>query len=370
MKLAGRILSTTLVVLISFNMGACGKLNKNQVNMETKAIEKPINIEKVNLSRVTIIDKEKTLNKLFSIKNSTLQTLGSLDKANIEELVYDNHKGIYVFLLNLPFKDGKNKSVINIKNKSQDILLDNSMKYFDIKISKDSSKILFRSFKDSSLNVPEGIRVYDIEKNKEIKLNTEVLVSGDLYQWIDNENIIYYGIIPGKHKSGKIYKYNLKTGEESIYFDNFNGYCLNLNYISNGKLILLQNIDEEYKLGYYNIKTGKQKTISNNITDIKNVVRDKNKNILYFIGKSSDSENFALFSLNLKTLEILQLTYDLPKNVDIKAGLALDNKGNVIFAGTGEEKNNDIYIYDVENNSTNLITENPNNYRIYEDNEN
>lgn len=367
MKFTGRLVSTTLILIVTLNIAACSKPNMNK-DISKSTSETSIDIRNIKFPNITIMCNKKEYNQVFSINKDTLDKIGKIAKEDILDLIYHKEKGLYIFLVKKIDESGKSKNQIKIIKDDHTKVLNESSVYSDIRISPDSNNILFRSFKDVDMNEPEGIKVYDIQNNKQIQIKTKVLVSGDVYEWLDNENIIYYGIISDKPNSGNIYKYNIKSGEESVYFSKLEGFCSRMYSISKDEILVLDNKEEQYKLVYYNVDTGEKKLISQNITDMTNAVVNKDKNLLYFIGEASESNNFALFSIDLNTFECSQLTYDLPKNVDKKAGLAIDTNGNVIFGGKDSENNNDIYIYDVKNNSTNLITENSNNYKIYGNN--
>lgn len=366
MKFTGRLVSTTLVLIVTLNIAACSKPNVNK-NVNKNTSETSIDIENIKFPNITIMCKKEEYNQVFSINKDTLDKIGKIPKEDVLDLIYNKEKDLYIFLVKKLGEGGKTKSQIKIIKNNRTKVLNESSVYSDISISPDSSKILFRSFKDVAMNEPEGIRVYDVENHKEIQIKTKVLVSGDVYEWLDDENIIYYGIISDKPNSGNIYKYNVKSGQESVYFSKLEGLCSRMYSISKDEILVLGNKEDDYKLVYYNVKTGDKKLISQNISDMTKAAINKDKKLLYFIGESSESNNFALFSIDLTTFECSQLTYDLPKNVDKKAGLAMDSEGNVIFGGKDSENNNDIYIYDVKNNSTSLITEKSNDYKIYGD---
>ncbi|WP_138204438.1 hypothetical protein [Haloimpatiens lingqiaonensis] len=367
MKRTGRLLSTTLVLIIALNISACSKSNTNKNNSQNTP-EVSIDIGSIKFPNVTILCRKSDYNQLFSINGDTLDKIGKIPTEDILDLIYSKEKDVYIFLVKKIDKNGKIANQIKIKKGNNTKILNESSIYADIKISPNNNNILFRSFKDANMNMPEGIRIYNIDEDKEIKIKTKVLVSGNVYQWLDDENIIYYGIISDKPNSGHIYKYNIKSGEESVYLDKLEGLCCNIYSISKDEILVLDNREDEYKLTYYNVKTGDKKLICKNISDMTAVVQNKDKKLLYFIGESLQSGGYSLFSIDLNTFECSQLTYDLPKNVDKLGGLALDPKGNVIFAGKDSEDKNDIYIYDTKNNSTSLITNSSNNYKIYKNN--
>ncbi|WP_392486381.1 hypothetical protein ACER0A_007550 [Haloimpatiens sp. FM7315] len=366
MRSKNKVLTGVALVLL-LNIVACNKSNKVQVRNVEKDKEE-FSLENIKLPKIIVISDKDKSNELYKLDNLSLNKIGDFKDVNLLDFHYDIEKKVYVALVNNVKDSGQKSSEVEIKTIDKNYTLKNSAVYCDIKISPDSKRIAFRSFKDKNLTEPEGLRVYDINSQSEVKLNSKVLVSGSVYEWLDENNVIYYGIIPEEKNSNKIYKYNILTKEESVYFDKLNGYCLNALPIKSEGILLLENCDEDYKLSYYNEKTKEKNLISENLSQIGKAVLDENNNIVYFVGKNVSTDNFSLFSVNLCTFEISQLTYDLPKNVDINSGIALDKNNNVLFCGKDSINNNDVYFYDVKNKSTNLITEVTKEYKIFKDN--
>lgn len=365
-----KVLSTVLILLTSLSMSACDTSKKNNIeNTKSNEVQELFDLNKLKIPSIAIISKDANKNKLFSLTDSSkISEIGKLNTEYIKEFVYNKEKGVYVFILTVKNTDGESKDIINIKTKTKNIILNNAVRYLDVKLSKDATKILFRSFNDNDLSIPNGIEVYDIKTDKKLKLNKKVLVSGNIYNWIDNDNIIYYGSILNKPNSSKIYKYNLKTNKESVYIDKFSGYCKEIFPINQDKFIILEqnNLDNNIQndLYYLDIKNNIKHHIFSNLYDISNIGINKSKDIIYLIGDLMQSNNSKLFSIDLNTLKISQLTYDLPKNVQGDLGIAIDKNDNVIFVGTNENSNNDVYVYNKNTNSINLITENSGQYRV------
>ena len=78
--------------------------------------------------------------------------------------------------------------------------------------------------------------IYDLKSKKYLKLNSEVLVSGNLYTWLDDHRIIYYGSVENKKNSDKIYMYDFNTSKEEVYLEDTKGYCIYFTSLGNNLL--------------------------------------------------------------------------------------------------------------------------------------
>ena len=62
------------------------------------------------------------------------------------------------------------------------------------------------------------------------------------------------------------------------------------------------------------------------------------------------------------------LTSDFTKNLDVSAGLAIDNNDNAYFCGMKDLEQSikkDVYMYNEKENSVNLISAEQGNYSVY-----
>ncbi len=97
------------------------------------------------------------------------------------------------------------------------------------------------------------MKIYDLENRKEIKIKSDVLVSGNLFKWLNEDEILYYGINSEKENKAKIYKYNVKENKEEVYVDNIEGICTY--FMPNGDdVLLLSRQGDKINLSYYNKK--------------------------------------------------------------------------------------------------------------------
>lgn len=279
----------------------------------------------------------------------------------VSELAYDAQNKTLVYLETKSNGINLVNNVIKIITPSKEKILDKFYSASDIKLSPDGNKIACRLYKKDSYDSAEGLKVYDIKSNKYVDMHTDVLVSGSLYEWKNDDEVLYYGI---KSKSnGKIYSYNIKKGSESIYFDDINGICMFF-LPFDGDLVYYEKNGDNMTLCY---KTGEKKyVISRNFSDIYEGISD-GLNTIYFIASEKDSKKVSLYGFSSDSKELKKITYDFPYSVDECGGIGADKSGNIYFCGfsTGEINKNDIYCYDAHSKSINIISSHSGNYKIF-----
>ncbi|MCS4524174.1 hypothetical protein JTT07_09620 [Clostridium botulinum] len=160
-----------------------------------------------------------------------------METKDMVDVKYNNKNSAYVFINIIEKGKELNKNKITIIKNGKQTILDNFYSASDIDISKEGNKIAYRSFKQDSLQSAEGMKIYDLENKKEIKIKSDVLVSGNLFKWLNEDEILYYGINSEKENKAKIYKYNVKENKEEVYVDNIEGICTY--FMPNGDNVLL-----------------------------------------------------------------------------------------------------------------------------------
>ncbi|GAA0743647.1 hypothetical protein [Clostridium oceanicum] len=349
------IVSTMMIV-----MSGCSRKNK------LPEIKTP------NFKDVIIGEKLGEKTQFYSINNGKLNDKQSVDKLDkIQDLKYNSDKKTYIFIQNnFKGKELTNNKIEILKNDKK-IELDDFYYAEDIKLSKDGSKLAYRSFAKDNLNSAEGLKVFDIKSKKLFKIKSKVIVSGNLYSWLNENEILYYGIIPGKRKSAKVYKYNFNTNKEEEYIDNIKGYCTD--FILIGKdLLYISSIGNESSLNYYDKEKDSIKIISKDIDNIHESIVDKNKNV-YLIANNKLERKTYLYSFLKKDMSLNKLTYDFPTKIDTKGGIGKDSSGNIYFLGNNESNKdslkNDVYMYNRKNNSVQIVSEEKSLYNIFQNKE-
>ncbi len=354
MKVSNKISSFFIVSFIILSLTACSD------NKET--------LEEVNnlphYSQITALESNEENSGVYKIENKGLYKIGTIE--NLLDLSYNNKNAVYVYLQNISKgKNFNNNKIVVIKDKRKKELKD-FYAALDFKLNPSGDKLAFRSFKEDSRESAEGMRIYDIKKNKYINLKSNVLVSGNLYGWINENKIIYYGSIEGQKNSDKIYSYDFNTNKEEVYLDDINGYCTYFVPMGNNILFLAKEGDSQ-SLYYFDAEKSTVKSITNNIYRVSKSVAIYKNGEIFFIG-SEDEKQLALYKFSSQNLKLERITYDFPKELDEMSGIAVDDQGNVYFGGTDisdQDEKVDVYMYDNKERSINLISTHEGKYSVY-----
>jgi Tol biopolymer transport system component len=322
-------------------------------------------VEKIpGYTQVTAIESTEGEADIFRIESRGLYKIGIVK--NLLNMVYNIKKSIYIYSVTSSKSGNDNQNKLQIIKSGKLTELNDFYTAMDLKVNSTADKVAFRSFKDNSLYSAEGMRIYDIENNKYVDLKSKVLVSGNLYGWINKNKIIYYGSIEGEKNSDKIYEYDFNNNRESVYLDNINGYCMYFAPIGEN-ILFSAKMGDKSTLYYYDNINKTIKKVEYNISEMLNSVTDTKTGDIFFLGVGDDN-NSALYKFSANNLTVERLTYDFPKSVDGTKGIVLDDKGNVYFCGTDTSNlngNEDVFQYDVKEGSINLISTHEGKYSLY-----
>lgn len=337
-----------------FNFTGCG----------SKEEELPKVTNLPHYSQVTAVENKDNTADVFKIENKGLYNIGNIE--NVLDMVYNIKNSAYIYSVSISKGENfDNNKLIIIKDEKRKELKD-FYAALDLRINSSGDKLAFRTFSEDSKGSAEGLKIYDINNRRYIDIKSKVLVSGDLYQWIDENRIIYYGGIQGQKNSNKIYLYDFKSNKEEIYLDNINGYCMYFTPI-NKDILFLARQGNESKLYYYNSTNKNIKEVEGNIEEIYNSTANlKNGDIFLFAGE--DEGNTSLYKFSAQNLMMERITYDFPKQVDAISGIGLDEQGNIYFSGIqneSEKDKKDVFMYDNKEHSINLISNHEGKYSVY-----
>lgn len=356
MSLFKKIILAICLGLLMITTSSCSK-GKSKISDNEKNINIP------NYPNTIIMENKDTKLNIYKTDKEGIAKVDSLNY--VSDIIYNNKSSIYTFVTYNESDLAKNN--IKVIGKQGEKLIDDFYLAKDLKISPKGNKLAYRTFKSQSLDSAQGLSLYDIEEDKKIDLQSGVLISGNLYSWISDEEIIYYGAYSGNGKSTGIFKYNTKDHKEETYLDNIQGYCTYFMYLNNNILILSKNI-EENKLYLYNKENNESINFSVNIENVYDGTFDKDNNLIYIIGSEKNTDISSLYKIDLNTLKMERVNYDFPKMVDSDGGLHVDSGGLLYYCGfTSLEENNDkneVFMYNPKDNSNNLISINPSKYKV------
>ncbi|BAH06153.1 hypothetical protein [Clostridium kluyveri] len=344
------------MVLFIVNVTLTGCVNKRED--ETEKVKIP------NYSSTIVTESNENEKKVYNVDNYNLYENGTTDDA--AQVLYDKEKSLYIYLVD---KDAVGQSAGNeiiVIDKGVKTKIKDFFSAVDIKLNSSGDKIAYRTFKNDSPASAQGMKIYDLKGKKYVKLNSNVLVSGNLYRWLDDHRIIYYGSMENKKNSDKIYIYDLNTSKEQVYLEDTKGYCIYFTSLGNN-LLFLSRMGESLYLYYYEDKNKKFKLLSDDFGEIyKSLSEEENKTIFFFANVGE--KGTAVYKFTADNYELKRITYDFPENIKISSEMSRDENGNVYFVGfESEESSGEIFMYDIHEKSINIISDHEGNYNIYGD---
>lgn len=342
-----------LVMTIFLMIGICS-CNNNKPHDNDTQVTLP------KYSSVSILRSEENSISVFEEKELSLKSIDKLK--NISDIKYNNENKVYVFKEITSKGEYFNKNIIRILSSNGETILQEFYAAEDMKLSPNANYLAYRSFKEDSLDSAEGLEIYNIKENKPISLKSKTLVSGNLYAWLNEDEILYYGA--SEDKGANIFKYNIKKEEETAYTPVLNGYCKFFICFESNVLMSLDN-GESNNLIIYNKNDNSLKELDINFETIYDGLYNERQNEIFIIA-SDNEEEINLFKLSLDDFSLNKVNYDFPKSVDPNGGLALDERGFIYYLGYSEDAKlkNDVFLYNGNENSNILISDEPSYYKI------
>ncbi|BDR75821.1 hypothetical protein [Clostridium tetani] len=344
----GKVIFYVLIIIINLNLIGCNRgTTKEEVHNK-------------KYSDVIILEKKE--DNTISIYNAEKDMLREVDKIELSsEVVYNNSEKKYVYLRH--HKEDIEKNYIEILNQKGRRKIDDFYFAKDLKISPQGSKLAYRSFKGSSIDTAKGMGIIDVDKGKEIKLKSPSIVSGNLYNWIGEDAILYYGIRENKeNREVGIFQYDFKDEKEEIYVKDIDGFCTYFFPIEDNLLIQATLGDKTH---LYLKGREKEEVITEKIENIYDSVYDKENKKIYLIATEKYINIPSMYEIDLKDYSLEKINYDFPKEVDMYGGLKLDSNGLLYYCGISEEYGkNDVYVFNAKDRSNSIITIHSSEYNI------
>lgn len=336
------------VILILGLITGCGSKIK-----ETK-----MDVEIPKYSEITVLEKKADVYDIFKAEQNSLYKIG-----NFPNTIADMGYSINGSTVLLEAKSqGRNltQNIIKIYKNQRMITLNSFYSASDLKLSNSGNKLAFRCYKNDSIDSALGLKVFDINSRKILDMKSNVMVSGNLYCWLDDNNILYYGSTGDKSDSIKIYRYNFESNKEEVYLDNIEGYCTYMLKAGNGLVYLKENADGT-ELVYYD-KTSGTKILSKDVDNIYNAKFNTKTKELYFAGKEAGFDTPELYKISIKSGGVVRITYDFPSSIEKESNLCMDKAGNVYFTSM-----QGVYKYNTKDKSISLLSVHNGKYNVYQD---
>lgn len=174
------------------------------------------------------------------------------------------------------------------------------------------------------------LAVLDVEKNRVIDIDSDVIISGELLDWINEDTLVYYGV--SNEGVNGVYSFNVKEKKEELLYKLDEGIVQFLKCSEDGVIFIQINNDNGKELKRLNYKTKEVEYISNKIVKIEDVVSRNGE--IFILGKF-ENDVFSLYKIEEN--KATRLVYDFPQVVKEDRKLSIDEEGNILFVGVEKE---------------------------------
>ena len=296
-----------------------------------------LNLQPINLEKGSVLLESNGKYKVFDLQEDKYHGISN-DRVIIN---FNKESGTYVFV-----KDGKHY----IYYKGKEIQIKDS-NYNFIKISYDGRYVSYMSY-DNGYN----LKVISLEDDKEINIKSKVAISGNLYDFIKNDKLVYYGI--SEDKINGVFTYDLKENKEELLYNlKSGGYVDFLKGDLNSVFVFQQKANNEKILLEINAENKNINNISNSFKSINDL--EKQDNSYYILGEAFDDTK-SLYKLKDKNVK--KLVFSFPSIINMKKGIQISNSGILFIGSNSSEGKEEIFSY--KDNSVSLISNKEGNYNF------
>jgi len=275
--------------------------------------------EELKLNSGAVLKSEEGIYKLYNYNN------GKYEKAKSSNVVlaYDKKSSSYISVEDSKPYVVSNGNRFEIKD----------LGYSELKLSKDGSYISY-FIEDNGLK----LKIFDTNGNKKIEMESNVSISGTLYDWYDVNTLVYYGV--SNDGVNGLFTYNIKENKEELLYKIEEGYLAYIKGTIDNVVFLQLTLENNKKLIMIDKKTKDVKLLTDNIEEISDIIINKEK--IYFTGKIHDNVKSVY---ELKNNKAKRLVFDFPNVVKTEKGLTIDENGNILFVGSNVGNSNEEQIY-------------------------
>lgn len=279
----------------------------NNNNIEEKQQE----IEGIKLTEGSVLSNDNGEYNNFYLKDNRYTKVDSTDEVWAYNLKTGNYFGKEQDKF-FTFCNGHKTYLDDVKNSDE-----------NFSISPDGKYLLF--FRNDN---GYSVIILSMEDGKQKEFKSDVLISGKLIDWVQENTLVYYGVNPDKNQNG-IFTFDLEKSEEKLEYKFDVGEALYLKGMENGAVFLHEQIDEGKFLKKIDLNTGKVEVLSGNVIMVYDLVTNNEE--VYILAKIKNNNPSLYKIVNNATT---RLVYDFPSEISITKGLKLDENGNVLFIGT------------------------------------
>lgn len=339
-------ISTLLLFFLTLNLSSCS--NKNTGTEKNNGSYK--DYSKITAGSVNYYSNGK-MKIISDLKNNS--SISDDEEGILIKYIKDNNA-----YLREKKKDNSNELILGSNNKEN--IIEGWKNLKDVKLSPKGDKVFYNKT-DSDGSVSLGFYSSADDKFNEIK--TDTLISGNLYEWLDNDSIIYYGVKTEKKING-VFSYNTENNEEKLLFEVKKGIIEYLHINKREILYLVSDFSGTKNLYSFDVKNNKVKSMSNEVQNIEDLIVMGEK--IYVLGKRT---NNSMSVYILENGNFKRLVYDFPKNIDIEKGIETNKEGSILFIGYDETSNKeDVYEIALKEQSISLLSKKSGEYYFIETN--
>lgn len=273
---------------------------------------------KIELSKGAIAIENSGEYKIYNLKDNKYEIVDT----DYIITSYDEESG--TFILN---DNGEIK--INSLSKEYSVEVDETIVSPKVSLK---GKYLSYFVKDGYLD----LKIKDIENNTYVDFNSNVIISGDLIDWINEDTLVYYGI--DNNRNNGVFTYNVSEKKENLLFKLDIGYVEYLKVIEENLIIVQEKDNKERFLKVINNEGELVETIDK-IVEVSDV--EVTNDGIYILGKL-ENNNYSLYKYSEGSIK--RLVYDFPKLINLEKGLSKDIDGNIIFVGGDDNNTEKLYI--------------------------
>ncbi|WP_244835339.1 DUF5050 domain-containing protein [Clostridium sp. BJN0001] len=212
--------------------------------------------------------------------------------------------------------------------------------YIDAKISPKAK--YFSYFIDDT---GYKLRVFKTDKNEEVKIESDITISGTIYDWFDDHTLIYYGV--KNDGTNGLFTYDIDSKEEKMFYEIKDGFLAYLKSYDEHIVYLQVNMENKKTLVKINKDTEESNIITEKIEHITDMIESNGK--IYFTGKIEDNSDSLYVIENNK---VKRLIFDFPVKTETSKGLSKDSEGNILFVGMKDTNDTKVQIFSYEKDGT------------------
>lgn len=274
------------------------------------------------------IKKVKIDNGAIAIENSGDYSIYNLadekyEKVETDYIItsYDSKSENFIYS-----EDGKFK--VNYLGKEKDIEDSKNITSPKLSIGGDYLSYFVR---EDYLN----LKIKNLKEDKDIDFKSNVAISGELIDWLNEDTLVYYGIDDSRNNG--IFIYNISENKEKLLYKLDLGYVEYLKVIDDG-IVFVQEKEEKQRTLKFIDENGNITESIDNIIDISDV--EVSEDDIYILGRI-ENNNYSLYKYNNGSVK--RLVYDFPKIINLEKGLSKDSSGNILFIGGDDTRIEKLY---------------------------